>query len=1264
MSESAVAVRRQVTYVATFAALVVGAILLRGSAWRGNVELHAIMETVATLLAFTVGVFALIRYYSRKDSIFLFIGCGFLGAGLLDGYHAIVTASHSPTLFASAPLLATSWSWLASRLFLSIVLILSWIFSKREQTAGASERGREPKVYGLTFALFLICLLIIAVAPPLPSYSSGLIVWRPLELIAAALFGLALALYLAKGKWRNDLFEHWLALSLVIGFAAQVVMSLSTRPYDAMLDMAAVLKIASYICVLVGLLINTYRMMHLSELTESRQLLDVIVNTVGATIFWKDKKLTYLGCNTAFARDAGFSRPEEVIGKDDYQMGWREQADLYRADDRQVMESGRSRLLIEEPQTTPDGRHITLLTNKVPLLGRDGEVIGIVGTYIDISERKRLEEVLRENEKRYRDLVESTTDYVWEINEKRIYTYVSPSIRKLLGYAPEELLGKPMFMILRPEEAERFAKAIAPIVATRQAYAMLEVTFVGKDGREAFVETSAAPVFDQQGKYCGYRGIARDITERKRAERALQQRDVLMHAASTIAGKLVTASSLDDAIQQALQLISQVIQVDRIVVLENAPARPVLHYLWESSRIAVKLEQAYFEGSAAQTADMIAWVTPLSMGHIVSADVRTATAGVKVMLEKIGAAKVFVVPIMVDGKYWGQIGFDSCDPERVWAPYEGGVLQTIAELLGTAIQRDRYVRELADANRIVQNTPTILYRMRGEPSLPMIYISQNIKLFGHDPAILTASPMLYRSLVHPDDLEILINSISHALAGKSGVNEFRILTGKGEFRWVENHFMPLLDKTGRLIEIEGLLSDITERKAAEERIALLARTDPLTGLPNRTTFNERLRQLFAASRRSTAVFAVHYLDLDRFKDVNDTLGHPVGDRLLVVIGERLKLCIRDTDLAGRVGGDEFAVLQTDLADSATAGALAEKLRAAIAEPVQIAGNELHMTASIGIAVYGPDTSNPEDMLAQADIALYRAKEEGRNQYRFHTEELDGEVREQVALSNELRQAIEHGELELYYQPEVEFSTNKIVGMEALVRWNHPRRGLLLPGQFIEMAERSGTILPIGQWVLDTACRQMSAWRAAGIAPQTMAVNVSSVQIKAGNEFIDFVSATLEKWQVAPDELELDVTESTLARATLMQSDVLERLQKMGVKISIDDFGMKYSSLNYLKTYNVNRIKLPQPLADAASRDRDSAAMIRAILAIARELNIDVVAGGVESEKEWSFITTGPAISKVQGFYYSKPVPADDATILLKDRRLAPGASAVPRPEHA
>lgn len=986
------------------------------------------------------------------------------------------------------------------------------------------------------------------------------------------------------------------------------------------------------------------------SLTEVAQDAVIMIDAEGAVVYW----------NPAAERIFGYSAAEAAGRK---------------IHDWLAPERYRAAAAVEFPEFTKSGRGPMVgKTVELAALRKDGVEIPIelslaasrtadgwsaIGIARDITKRKRAEEAARASEEKYRGLVESTSDWVWEIDKDSRYTYSSPVVKRLLGYEPRELVGKTPFDIMAPAEAKRVAAAFAPIAATHEPFSLLENTVLRKDGQEVVLETSGSPIFDSGGVFRGYRGIDRNVTAHKLAEKALQRRDALVHAAAASATNLVTMASLDDAIRQSLEMVSSAMHVDRIVVLERSADRgraPVLRYVWESPRITFKLDKAFFENLPPETADVVAWQLPLRKGRIVTADLRSSADDVRELLERLGVQKILIVPVMVDGKFWGQIGFDSCDQNRSWPDYEIETLQTLAEMIGTAIQQDRYVKELADANRIVQNTPTILYRMRGEPSLPMIYISQNIKLFGHDPAVLTASPLLYRSLIHPADLEITNEAMAHALGGQIGIVEFRMLTSSGEFRWVENHYMPLLDKAGRVVEVEGLLSDITERKAAEEKITRLARTDALTGLANRSTFTERLRELFAASRRGALAFAVLYLDLDRFKDVNDTLGHPIGDRLLVETGERMQRCVRETDLVARIGGDEFAVLQTDLNDPADAGALAAKIRTAIAEVIRLNGNELHMTASIGIALYEADTAAPDDLLAQADLALYRAKEEGRDQYRFHTEQLDVAVRNQVAMAEELRNAIIQGEFELHYQPQVELSTNRIAGMEALVRWNHPKRGLLLPGQFIEIAERTGAITSIGQWVLDTACRQMSQWRAAGLAPLTVAVNVSAIQLKAANEFVELVRLTLEKWHLEPGDLELDVTESMLARISLAQNDVLERLHKMGVRISIDDFGTEYSSLDYLKTYHVNRIKIPRPLLDAAPRDLGSAAIARAIVDIARELNIEVVAEGVENEAEWTFLATKAPVQKVQGYYFSKPVPVDDATALLRRKHIEPRSS--------
>jgi len=566
-------------------------------------------------------------------------------------------------------------------------------------------------------------------------------------------------------------------------------------------------------------------------------------------------------------------------------------------------------------------------------------------------------------------------------------------------------------------------------------------------------------------------------------------------------------------------------------------------------------------------------------------------------------------------------------------------------------------RELSDANIIVQNSPTILYRLRGEPSFPLIYISHNITKFGHEPAALLASPDWAAILIAPEDQAKVAAAMERVLdKGAQGASiEYRLCTGDGSRRWVENRYVPVRDKEGRLIEVEGIVIDITERKAAEEHIAVLARTDGLTGLANRATFSERLHQAFAAAQRGAAPFAIHYLDLDHFKPVNDMHGHPVGDLLLCEVAKRLKRCTRDSDLVARLGGDEFAVLQGEMGDAATAGVLAAKIQKDLAQPYILNGNEVRISASIGICPYVPGSSEgPDAMVIQADLALYRSKDEGRNQYRFHSKELDQEVLDRVTLGEELRKAIDQGELELYYQPQVELSSAKIVGMEALVRWHHPKRGLLNAGAFIGTAEKTGSIVALGRWVLNQACRQMRQWRDQGMEAPVVAINLSPGQLKNGSELIRDVALAVAKWQLVPSDIEFDVTEATLAQMTWTHNDVLQQLQELGVRIAIDDFGTEYSSFEYLRAYRVNHLKIAQSMLTRAVDDPTSAATVRAIVNLAREAHIGVIVEGVETQAQRSFLSSTGSATLAQGYYFSEAVVAAQAGEFLRSGTMRQG----------
>jgi len=581
------------------------------------------------------------------------------------------------------------------------------------------------------------------------------------------------------------------------------------------------------------------------------------------------------------------------------------------------------------------------------------------------------------------------------------------------------------------------------------------------------------------------------------------------------------------------------------------------------------------------------------------------------------------------------------------------------DLLEQAVEER--TRELSDANIIVQNSPTILYRLRGEPSFPLMYISHNITKFGHVAKDLMASSDWAKELIHQEDQPKVDAAMARVLDkdAQGASIEFRLRTGDGQWRWVENRYVPVRDAEGRLLEVEGIIIDITERKAAEEKIALLARTDGLTGLANRSTMIERLHQSFAAAQRGALPFAVFYLDLDHFKRINDTLGHPIGDLLLQEVSQRIRDCTREGDLVARLGGDEFAILQAEMSDPSICGALAAKIRNALVEPYSLDGNEVRISVSIGISTYATDSDSADTLLVQADMALYRSKEKGRNQYHFHSDEINQEVSERVAIANDLKEAISQNQLELHYLPEVDLTSGRILGMEALVRWNHPTRGLLGADVFIPAAEKTGTIVALGHWVLDRACQQMRQWRDEGMAPTVIAINLSLAQLKSGTELLKDVIETTSRWDLSPSDLQFDVTEATLAQTKWTQNDVLPRLRALGVRIAIDDFGTDYSSFDYLKTYRVNNLKLAQSFINHATEDADSATTLKAIINFAREVGIGIIAEGVETlEQRSSLISTGSPMT-AQGYYFSKAVDSQQAALLLQRGTLTPQALSEP-----
>ena len=449
---------------------------------------------------------------------------------------------------------------------------------------------------------------------------------------------------------------------------------------------------------------------------------------------------------------------------------------------------------------------------------------------------------------------------------------------------------------------------------------------------------------------------------------------------------------------------------------------------------------------------------------------------------------------------------------------------------------------------------------------------------------------------------------------------------------------------------------------ANRKVSELARTDTLTNLPNRRAFVDRLNEAFAASRRGAGPFAVLYFDLDHFKDVNDTLGHPTGDLLLLQVAARLK-SVRPRDRRGRALRRRRIRRASGQRQRSRGHQRpgAQDRRDPCRCPTISSGNEVHTTASAGIAIGAAGQGDPETVMMQADLALYRAKEDGRNCFRFHNERLDRDVRERVSIADDLRLAIERGELELHYQPQVELKSGRVTGLEALLRWNHPERGIVSPTVFIPIAERTGSIVPVGRWVLEQACRQFRAWQDAGIAPGVLAVNVSAIQCRQ-SDFQRDVTECLTRWDINPANMEIELTESVLMEVTQPHRDIVERLRQIGLRIAIDDFGTGYSSLSYLASYPVDRLKIAQELVLKVTTDVRHQSVVRAAIRLAEELGVKLIAEGVQSKEQVEFLVAA-GCEYAQGFYYSRPVTAERATDLLRQgviKTAEPSARPKPR----
>jgi diguanylate cyclase (GGDEF)-like protein/PAS domain S-box-containing protein len=608
------------------------------------------------------------------------------------------------------------------------------------------------------------------------------------------------------------------------------------------------------------------------------------------------------------------------------------------------------------------------------------------------------------------------------------------------------------------------------------------------------------------------------------------------------------------------------------------------------------------------------------------------------------------------------------DLESINRAYEVGATDFISKPISWGVlgHRARYIlrasqafRDLAKHQASLENAQRIAHLGSWEWDLArneIYWSSETYRILGLEPQAVIVGFEPFVERVHPDDREAVQEAFQSLLkTGKFSGEGARIVRPDGSLGYIQLQGMGTFDATGTLQHLKGTIQDVSELKRAEERIRHLAYYDGITGLPNRQYFIERLQHALMQSRRHDRQLGVVSLDLDQFKRINDTLGHTAGNELLISVAARLAEVVRgdDTlarndddsaDALARLDGDEFSLLISELSQYHDAARVARRLLEALRKPFHVAGQEVFVSASIGLALYPLDGEDAETLIKNAGAAMHFAKDQGRDNYQFYSRAMNSTALEKLAMESQLRKALDRDELILHYQPKIRASTGEVIGLEALIRWQHPELGMVPPVSFIKLAEDTGLIVPIGNWVLHEAARQNIVWQREGLRPVHVGVNIASLHFRQG-KLTQSVATALATSRLEPGYLELEVTESMLMDSMEATLKTLFELKEMGVRLAIDDFGTGYSSLAYLKRFPLESLKIDRSFVKDLPSNTEDVAITKAIIAMAHSLKLSVVAEGVETTEQFAFLQQH-GCDLIQGFLFSRPVPAQEIPALL------------------
>jgi diguanylate cyclase (GGDEF)-like protein/PAS domain S-box-containing protein len=938
--------------------------------------------------------------------------------------------------------------------------------------------------------------------------------------------------------------------------------------------------------------------------------------------------------NDALARALGYGR-DELQGRSGRRLTDAENARKLYDCFRQVFATGRLLKNAEFEVVGKDSTRRAVQASVALMRDASGAPQGFRGVVIDVTERRQAEAALRESEERYRRLVEMSPEGIAIHSEGKV-VFANPSALRTLGASrPEDVIGRPVLELVHPEY-RAIVRARMEVLKRGEAVPFIEEKLLRLDGTAVDVEGQAMPfTYDEKP---AVQVVMRDISERKRAEK-LQR-------------ALYRIAEISGSVQDMPGFYASI----HVIVAELMYARNFYLALLDEGTRALKFE--YFVDQVDTAPPQVKpgktlteYVMRTGVPLLASPAVfERLMAGGEV--EVVGAPSVdwLGVPLMRGDSAFGVLVVQSYSETARYTEEDRDILTFVSQHVAAALDR----RRAADALRESEAR----FRTLAETAPCAIFIYQDDGFRYVNPAAASITgysrdelrELNFWGLVHPDFREAVRERGLARQHGESASSryEFKIERRDGEERWLDSSASSV-DFGGRPAVL-GIAFDVTERKRAEEQIKSLAYHDVLTGLPNRLLFNDRLNVAVAQAHRQQQRLGILFLDLDRFKVINDSLGHSLGDRLLQAVAERLEAGVREGDTVARLGGDEFILLLPGIARADDIARVAEKILDSLRLPFRLEGRDLFVTASIGLSLYPEDGLDGETLIKNADIAMYRAKEQGRDNFQLYTHAMNERAVERLQLESSLRKALAHGELLLHYQPLLDLSTGRVHGVEALLRWEHPETGLVYPGEFMHLAEITSLILPIGVWTLRTACAQVKKWQEEGHPHLCVSVNLSARQFQQP-EIVEHVKRALRETGLSARSLDLEITESHAMQNAEATIHTLSELKALGVRISIDDFGIGYSSLSYLKRLPIDTLKIDQSFVRDITSDPDDAAIATAIIALAHTLKLRVVAEGVESQQQLEFLSTRQC-DRMQGFLFSRPLAAADCgEFLARARRL-------------